>query len=127
MTALVLLLVGTLAGSLGAALGVGGGIIFVPALVTLFSLTQHQAEGTSLAIIVPTMIVATIVHSRAGRTDWRVAALLGVGAVAGGFLGARAALAIEAPVLSKMFGVLLAVTALQMLHKTRRAAHPTDE
>jgi len=127
MTALVLLLVGTSAGSLGAALGIGGGIIYVPALVTLFSLTQHEAQGTSLAIIVPTMIVATIVHSRAGRTDWRVAALLELGAVVGAFLGARAALAIEASTLRKMFGVLLAITALRMLRKTGRATQPTND
>ena len=122
-----LILVGVVAGSVAASLGVGGGIIYVPALVTIFSLAQHEAQGTSLALIVPTAIVATVVHSRAGRVDWRISGLLALGAIGGGFLGAQAALAIEAPVLRKMFGVLVAATALRMLSKTRKAAHSTDD
>ena len=122
-----LILVGIVAGSVAASLGIGGGIIYVPALVTVFSLAQHEAQGTSLALIIPTTIVATIVHSRAGRVDWRISGLLAIGAVGGGFLGAQAALALEAPVLRKMFGVMVAITALRMLHKTRPAAHSTDD
>ena len=122
-----LIAVGVVAGSVAASLGVGGGIIYVPALVTIFSLAQHEAQGTSLALIIPTTIVATIVHSRAGRVDWRISGLLALGAVGGGFLGAQAALAIEAPVLRKMFGVLVAITALRMLHKTRTTGHSSDD
>lgn len=122
-----LILVGIVAGSVAASLGIGGGIIYVPALVTIFSLAQHEAQGTSLALIIPTTIVATIVHSRAGRVDWRISGLLAIGAVGGGFLGAQAALALEAPVLRKMFGVMVAITALRMLHQTRQAAHSTDD
>ena len=122
-----LILVGIVAGSVAASLGIGGGIIYVPALVTIFSLAQHEAQGTSLALIIPTTIVATIVHSRAGRVDWRISGLLAIGAVGGGFLGAQAALALEAPVLQKMFGVMVAITALRMLHQTRQAAHSTDD
>jgi uncharacterized membrane protein YfcA len=106
---------------------VGGGIIYVPALVTIFSLAQHEAQGTSLALIIPTTIVATIVHARAGRVDWRISGLLALGAVGGGFLGAEVALALEAPVLRKMFGVLVAITALRMLHKTRETSHSSDD
>ncbi len=122
-----LIVVGIVAGSVAASLGVGGGIIYVPALVTIFSLAQHEAQGTSLALIIPTTIVATIVHSRAGRVDWRISAFLALGAVGGGFLGAEAALALDAPVLRKMFGGLVALTALRMLHRTRRASHPADD
>jgi len=123
----ILILVGVVAGSVAASLGVGGGIIYVPALVTIFSLAQHEAQGTSLALIIPTTIVATVVHSRAGRVDWRISGLLALGAVAGGFLGAQAALALEAPVLRKMFGVMVAITALRMLSKTRKTAHSTGD
>ena len=122
-----LIAVGVVAGSVAASLGVGGGIIYVPALVTIFSLAQHEAQGTSLALIIPTTIVATIVHSRAGRVDWRISGLLALGAVGGGFLGAQAALALEAPVLRKMFGVLVAITALRMLHKTRKTGHSSHD
>jgi hypothetical protein len=122
-----LIAVGVVAGSVAASLGVGGGIIYVPALVTIFSLAQHEAQGTSLALIIPTTIVATIVHSRAGRVDWRISGLLALGAVGGGFLGAQAALALEASVLRKMFGVLVAITALRMLHKTRKTDDSSDD
>lgn len=123
LTVVGLLLVGVVAGSVAATLGVGGGIIYVPALVAIFGLAQHEAEGTSLALIVPTAIVATVVHSRAGRVDWRTAALLALGATVGGFLGARTALALDADVLRRLFGVLVAITALRMLRKTRRGEH----
>ncbi len=118
-----LLAVGLVAGTVAADLGIGGGIIFVPALVTIFSVAQHEAQGTSLALIIPTTIIATIVHAKAGRVEWRTSMLLAVGAVVGGYFGARVALAIDASVLGKMFGVLVAITALRMLRKTRRAAH----
>jgi uncharacterized membrane protein YfcA len=126
-TVLLLLLVGVIAGSVAASLGVGGGIIYVPALVAIFGLAQHEAEGTSLAVIVPSALIAAIVHARAGRVDWRTAALLAVGALGGGFLGARAALATDPLVLQRLFGVLVAITALRMLRKTRRRAHETPD
>ena len=125
-TIILLLVVGLLAGSVAASLGVGGGIIYVPALVTIFGLAQHEAQGTSLALIIPTTIIATIVHARAGRVDWRTSALLAAGAIGGGFLGAKIALGLDDAVLRKLFGVLVALTALRMLRKTRRSAHADE-
>lgn len=128
MTAIALIAVGLAAGILSAALGVGGGIVYVPALVTLFAFAQHEAQGTSLAVIVPTMVVAAFVHARAGRVDWRTVVPLGIAAVIGGFLGARTALALEAPLLRKLFAGLLVIASIRMLGKTRARAHstPTD-
>jgi uncharacterized membrane protein YfcA len=123
-TILLLIAVGVLAGSVAASLGVGGGIIYVPALVAFFALGQHEAQGTSLALIIPTTLIATFVHSRAGRVDWRTSGLLAVGAVAGGYLGARFALTLDPTLLRKLFGVLVALTAVRMLRKTRRSSHP---
>lgn len=122
-TVLLLLVVGVVAGSVAASLGVGGGIIYVPALVAFFSFAQHEAQGTSLALIIPTTLIAAIVHSRAGRVDWRTSGLLAAGAVAGGFFGAEFALAIDPVLLRRLFGVLVAITAVRMLRKTRRRAH----
>ena len=73
-TILELLVIGFAAGSIAASLGVGGGIIYVPALVAFFGFAQHEAQGTSLALIIPTAIIATIVHQKAGRVDWRTCA-----------------------------------------------------
>ena len=126
MTVLGLILVGLVAGSLAVNLGIGGGIVYVPSLVTLFALAQHEAQGTSLAVIAPTAVLAAVVHGRAGRVDWRVALLLGAGGVVGGVIGAQIALSLDAPVLRKMFAVLLVVMAIRMLLRTHRAARSDD-
>ena len=126
MTVVALILVGLVAGAMGAMLGVGGGIVYVPALVALFSFAQHEAQGTSLAVILPTAVMAAYVHSKAGRVEWRTAILLGVGGILGGVLGARTALALDAPLLKRMFAVFLVLAALRMLGKTRRRSH-TDQ
>lgn len=127
MTVVGLILVGLMAGALAASLGVGGGVIYVPALATLFALAQHEAQGTSLAVMIPTTVVAAVIHSRARRVDWRTALVLGSGGIVGGILGARLALSLEAPVLRKMFAVFLILMAIQMVRRTARAAHdPAD-
>jgi len=127
MTVVALIAVGLVAGTLGAMLGVGGGIVYVPALVTLFSFAQHEAQGTSLAVIIPSTMVAAYVHARAGRVDWRTALLLGVGGIAGGTIGAHIALSLDAPLLKRMFAVFLGLAVLRMAGKTRRRSHaPVD-
>lgn len=113
-------LIGFGAGSLAAMLGIGGGIVFVPALVTLYSFPQHEAQATSLAVIAPTTLVAAFVHARAGRVEWRLAGWLGLGGAVGGFLGATTALALEGSVLRRMFAVFLVFIAYRMLAETRR-------
>lgn len=123
MTAVALIAVGLGAGLLSAALGVGGGIVYVPALVTLFAFAQHEAQGTSLAVIIPTMVVAAYVHTKAGRVDWHTVVPLGIAAVLGGLLGAGTALALEAPILRRLFAILLVLTSIRMLGKTRSRAH----
>lgn len=114
--------IGLAAGALAALLGIGGGIIMVPALVTLFSFDQHVAQGTSLAVIVPTAVVAAVVHIRAGRVDLQAAVALGAGGLAGGLVGATTALSLEGVVLARLFAVLLALVAVRMLRRTMRAA-----
>jgi uncharacterized membrane protein YfcA len=123
MTVLGFILVGLVAGSLAVNLGVGGGVVYVPSLVTIFALAQHEAQGTSLAVIIPTAVLAATLHGKAGRVDWRVAGLLGIGAVVGGLAGARLALSLEAPLLRKMFAVFLVLMAVRMLRRTTRASH----
>ena len=94
-----LILLGVFAGSLAATLGVGGGIIFVPILVSVFGFSQLDAQGTSLAIIVPTTLIATIAHARAGRVRWRVVAVLGTGGIVAAFMGAKLAHSMDEEIL----------------------------
>jgi hypothetical protein len=127
MTVVALIALGLAAGLLAATLGVGGGIVYVPALVALFSFAQHEAQGTSLAVIVPTTLVAAAVHARAGRIEWRTAALLGVGGLVGGVLGAASALALDDTVLRRLFAAFLVIMALRMLRRTRAREHEAPD
>lgn len=121
-----LIIIGTLAGLLGSAIGVGGGIVLVPALAVLFSFDQHVAQGTSLAVILPTAVVSTIGHARAGRVNWRIAVPLATSGVVWALLGARVALALHGDVLRRLFAILLVAVAVRMAFVTRhlyRARH----
>lgn len=123
MTVLSLIALGLAAGVLAATLGVGGGVVYVPALVALFSFPQHEAQGTSLAVILPTTAVAALVHARAGRIEWRLAVMVGIGGVVGGVAGAASALSLDDAVLRRLFAVFLVFMAWRMLRKTRRREH----
>ncbi len=118
---LALIAIGLVAGVLASSLGVGGGIVYVPALAVLFAVPQHLAQGTSLAAIVPTAIVGAITHARAGRVDWRVAVAVGAGGVLGGVLGVDVALRLDAQLLRRLFASFLVVIVLRMLRRTRAA------
>jgi hypothetical protein len=109
-----LILLGLLAGTVAASLGVGGGIIYVPALVVLFAFDQHIAQGTSLAIILPTAIVATIAHARLGNVRWPLAVPIAIAGIAGAALGAWIALSLDADLLRRLFGVFLLLMAARM-------------
>ena len=109
-----LILLGVFAGALASALGIGGGIIFVPAFVSLFGFAQLEAQGTSLAIIVGTSIVATVGHARKQRIDWKIAVFVGLGGIAGAVLGSRTAFYLDEDLLRRMFAVLLVILAFRM-------------
>lgn len=122
MTVVVLIVVGLLAGTMAAALGVGGGIIFVPALVVILDFSQHEAQGTSLAVIIPTAIIATIIHARNGRVDWRLVVPVSLGGIVGALAGAGLAITLDGAVLQRMFAGLLLILAARMMLRARRLA-----
>jgi hypothetical protein len=109
-------LLGLVAGVLGGLIGIGGGIIIVPALVFLFGFTQHKAQGTTLALLVPPIgILAAWTYYKQGFVDLRAAAFIALGFFVGGLLGARIATGISDQVLTKIFGVCLLLIALKMI------------
>lgn len=112
-----LVALGLFAGSLAATLGVGGGIIYVPVLVSVFGYTQFEAQGTSLAVILATSIVGTFLHARAGRVVWKVAFVTGGVGILFALVGARIALSMDEEVLRKVFAAVMAVLAIRMAHK----------
>ena len=118
---LMVILLGFAAGMLSGLVGVGGGIIMVPALVFFMSYTQHQAQGTSLAVLtLPVVILASFYYynqcQKLGTPiDLRVVGLLCAGFFVGGFFGSKMALAINTEALKKIFAIILFYTAFKML------------
>ncbi|HEX2029288.1 MAG TPA: TSUP family transporter [Nitriliruptorales bacterium] len=111
------LVLGLVTGAASALLGIGGGAIIVPSLVILFGYGQHPAEGTSLAIIVPTAGMGALTHARRGYTEWGVGLRLGLGGLVGALAGAQLALNLPADLLSRAFGALLAVVTVLLLRR----------
>jgi uncharacterized membrane protein YfcA len=115
------LLIGLAAGMLSGLVGVGGGIIMVPALVFFMHYTQHQAQGTSLAVLtLPVVILASLYYyyqcKNAGTPiDLRIAGLLAAGFLVGGYFGSKMAIAINQELLKKIFAVILFYSAFKML------------
>jgi len=119
MTYLLAALLGLVAGFLAGMFGVGGGIVFVPALVAL-GLNHHEAIGTSLLAIVPTVLVGTWTQSRYGNVRWRPAFVLGVAAAVTAQGGAALAESLSDATLRRLFAGLLVVVAFQVAWRARR-------
>lgn len=114
MTSYVLL--GLVAGVMSGLIGIGGGIVIVPALVFLFGFSQHQAQGTTLAMMVPPIgILAAWTYFKEGYVDLSVAAILCLGFVVGGWLGAKVATGLSNAVLERVFGVALLLVSVKMI------------
>ena len=120
MTYVLAVVLGLGAGVLAGLFGVGGGILFVPTLVAL-GLGHHEATGTSLLAIVPTVVVGTWRQSRYGNVRWQGAAVIGIAAAAAAQGGAALAESISGSTLRKLFAVLLLVVAAQIAWRARRS------
>ena len=110
---------GLAAGVLAGLFGVGGGILFVPALTIVLGVEQHSAQGTSLLAIIPTVVVGTWRQQRYGNVRWRPAITLGLAGVAGVVAGGFLAESLPGDVLKRLFGVLLLLTAAQLAWRAR--------
>ena len=117
----IALAIGLGAGILSGLVGIGGGIVMVPAIVLFLQYSQHQAQGTSLAVLtLPVVLLATIQYYTQCKLqgtpiDLRIVGLLAIGFVVGGFLGSRLAMTISQDQLKRIFAVILFYTALRML------------
>ena len=111
-----LLFLGLFAGILSGLLGIGGGIIIIPSLIYFFGLSQHQAQGTSLALMVPPVgILAAYTYYKQGYVDLKIAGLICIGFVIGGLFGAKIATIIPNLILKKIFGTALIFIGIKMI------------
>jgi uncharacterized membrane protein YfcA len=120
-TILLALTLGVAAGVLAGLFGVGGGILFVPALV-LLGLGQIEAQGTSLLAILPTVLAGAWNQRRYGNLRPRTAVVVGAASIAGVEVGARLATELPEATLRRLFAVLLFVVAAQLVWRTQRQA-----
>lgn len=112
---LLCLLIGLVAGTLSGLLGIGGGIIIVPALIFLFGMSQHQAQGTTLALMVPPIgALAAWTYYKEGLVDLKIAGLICLGFFVGGIIGASLSIDIPEALLKRSFGIFFLVIAVKM-------------
>ena len=112
------IMVGFIGGTLSGLTGLGGGFIMVPLLVYLFGMSQHGAQGTSLAVLLPPLgLLAFMQYYRNGHVDVRIAVLVAVGFFFGGWAGGYVAQLIPGPLLRKGFAVVMAGIAVDMFFR----------
>ena len=113
---LILSLIGLAAGMLSGLIGVGGGIIVVPALVYFLGFSQYQAQGTSLGLLLlPVGILAVMNYYDKGQIDIKVVGIMAIAFIVGGWLGSKLALSISETIVKRIFAVILFYTAFKML------------
>jgi uncharacterized membrane protein YfcA len=113
---IILLLIGLGAGMLSGLIGVGGGIVIVPALMFFVGFNQYEAQGTSLGLLLlPIGILAVMNYYQKGYIDSKFVGIMAIGFFIGGFLGSKLALAVSQETLKKIFAVVLFYTAFKML------------
>jgi uncharacterized membrane protein YfcA len=115
-TVLILILIGVIAGGFSGFVGLGGGVIIVPALVFILGMSQHMAQGTTLAMMIPPIgILAVMNYYKKGLVDINSGLILATSFVLGGYFGSRLALSVSPELIKKVFGVIIIAIALKMM------------
>ena len=115
-TIAIILLIGIFAGMFSGFIGIGGGLIVVPCLVYFLGMSQHDAQGTSLAMMLPPIgVMAVYEYYKAGHVDFKVATILCISFVIGGFFGSKIALSLSPALIKKVFGIVLTLLGMKMV------------
>jgi uncharacterized membrane protein YfcA len=113
---IVLILIGLAAGVFGGFVGLGGGVIMIPAMIYLLGMSQFEAQGTSLAVMLPPVgILAAMNYYKAGHLNWKYALIIAVTFTIGGFIGSKIALDIPVATVKKIFGFVLLGIGLNII------------
>ncbi len=121
-TILLLIIIGLVAGTLGGMVGLGGGIILIPALILIMKLDQQTAQGTSIAIMLPPIgLFAVYNYYKAGYVNMKYAFVIAMAFMVGGYFGSSLALKLSPDVMRKVFSVVLVVIAVKMFFSGKAA------
>ncbi len=116
-TVFLLILIGLLAGAMSGFVGIGGGVIMVPALVYLMGLSQHEAQGTSLILMLPPIgILAVMNYYKADQVNISYGVIIAIAFVIGGYFGSKWALKLSPAVVKLIFGILMLYIAFKMIY-----------
>jgi uncharacterized protein len=115
-TILILIIIGVAAGILSGVVGVGGGIVMVPALIYFMAMSQHEAQGTSLAVMLPPIgLLAAWNYHKAGALNWKFAIIMALAFIIGGYFGSKIALNIDQRMLKKIFGIVMLLVSAKLI------------
>jgi uncharacterized membrane protein YfcA len=115
-TVLILALIGLAAGTMGGMVGLGGGLIIVPAMIYFLGVDQKTAQGTSIAIMLPPIgLFAAINYYKAGYINVKYAGIIAVTFLLGGYVGSKLAIALPDAIVKKVFAALMIITAIKMI------------
>ncbi|NRA10664.1 MAG: sulfite exporter TauE/SafE family protein [Crocinitomicaceae bacterium] len=115
-TIIILIIIGLCAGVLSGFVGVGGGVIIVPALIYVLGMSQYEAQGTSLfVLLLPVGILAVMNYSKEASINWKFGLIISLTFVVGGFVGSKIALKINPAYVKLIFGVLMAYVSIKMI------------
>jgi len=115
-TIFILILIGFFAGALSGFVGVGGGVIIVPALVFFMGLSQHTAQGTSLFVLsFPVVILAVLNYWKGGHVNWQYGLIIAATFVLGGFLGSKLSLRLSSGMVKLIFGIIMAYISFKLV------------
>lgn len=115
-TVFILVVIGVLAGILSGFVGVGGGVLIVPALVYVLGMTQFQAQGTSLfVLLLPVGILAVHNYWKTSNINWQFGLIIALTFVVGGYIGSKLALRISPSLVKLIFGVIMAYVSFRMI------------
>jgi len=115
-TALILIIIGLMAGVFGGVFGVGGAIVMIPAMVYFLGVDQHTAQGTSLAVMLPPIgLFAAYNYYKAGQVNIWYALVIAVSFMIGGYFGSKIALNLPEHIMKKIFGIFLIIVALRLI------------
>ncbi len=127
-TILLIILIGFAAGILSGLVGVGGGLIIVPALVFFLGYSQHIAQGTSLGVLLlPAGILAVIQYYNHGDVDIKAVIILAVGFLAGGYFGSKLALSLPQETVKRIFAIFMLLVAIKMLFFDKKIAEKIQQ
>lgn len=115
-TILILIAIGITAGILSGFVGIGGGLLIVPALVFFLGMSQFEAQGTSLAMMLPPIgILAVMNYAKSGNLNWKYALILAIVFIIGGYIGSKLSLSLSPHIVKKIFGFLMLIAAFKLI------------